>query len=664
MKSFSVFASRHRKFTVSIIGSLLIASQSTLFSQAPLPSTSPATVGESTTDTYTRFLQMPAPSRPPATVGENTQSTYTRFLQMPASDSGNPATAPLPKTESERRANLEAFKQFSDKLRNEMRARAPLRSARRVEAAKAIEAAKGRASQMARLLKNQEERTPQPDVNAFLANTPLLEEVATGDDRDFAQVIFWNEVALNVTANDHTPLPPGSTLATNPFEQVGPVKTARALAIVHISMFEAINAALRKYKSYTTKDGKTVQEKIFMRTGFPPTKPASEVSVRTAIAYAAYRSLLGVYPKKSGYLTPILVENLAAVENPGDTNKIIAGQAFGETAAQVILEDRTLDGSEYSIEEPPVQFFSSADPMKWKKDPLNADPNVALGALWQYVRPFVGSTEELFKLRPEPPPPIDPNSDVFKEVLNKGADPHAGERNPPGNSDRRGLPTTRTDEETFIGKFWAYDATALLCAPPRLYNMIATSLALKEERDKFPGALELARYLALVNVALGDAGIGAWEAKFYYRCPRPVTAIREMSAPDSPQRFWAPLGAPVSNAQPGRVNFTPPFPSYPSGHAVFGGALFEILRKYFGTDDIAFDFVSDEFNGKNRDAGESDPRPLKPRHFNRLSDAESENGQSRIYLGIHWKFDALKGIEQGNKIADRVFDNIFQKADE
>jgi hypothetical protein len=639
MNSCCIITAWHRKFTVSIIGAILLTSEYAVFSQGVLPSPSSTTVGD------------------------DTKSTYTRFLQMPGDDLGNSATAPIPKTEAERKANLQAFRQFADKLRNDVETQTQFRSAKRVEAAHAIAAAQGRNAQMARLLNNQEERTPQPDVRAFLANTPLLEEVQAGEDRDFAQVIFWNEIALNITANDHTPLPTGSTLTTNPFEQVGPVKTSRALAIVHISMFEAINAALRKYKSYTTKDGKTVQEKIFLRTGFPATKPASEVSVRTAIAYAAYRSLLGVYPKKSGYLTPILVENLAAVENPGDVDRIVAGQAFGETAAQVILEDRTLDGSEYSVEEPPVQFFSSSDPLKWKKDPLNADPNVALGAQWQYVRPFVGTKEALFQLRPEPPPPVDPTSAVFQEALNKGCDSHAGEKNPPGNSDRRGLPTTRTEEETFIGKFWAYDATALLCAPPRLYNMIATSLALKEKRDKFADALELARYLALVNVALADAGIGAWEAKYYYRYPRPVTAIRETSAPDSAQRFWAPLGAPVSNAQPGRVNFTPPFPSYPSGHAVFGGALFEILRKYYGTNDIAFDFVSDEFNGHNRDAGESTPRPLTLRHFDHLSDAESENGMSRIYLGIHWRFDSLKGIEQGNKIGDVVFDSLFLKVE-
>ena len=108
------------------------------------------------------------------------------------------------------------------------------------------------------------------------------------------------------------------------------------------------------------------------------------------------------------------------------------------------------------------------------------------------------------------------------------------------------------------------------------------------------------------------------------------------------------------------MNFTPPFPAYPSGHAVFGGALFQTLRRFYRTDDIAFTFVSDEFNGVTLD-NEGNPRPLLPRSFTSLSQAEEENGQSRIYLGIHWSFDKTEGIAQGRAIADWVFDNAFER---
>jgi hypothetical protein len=119
---------------------------------------------------------------------------------------------------------------------------------------------------------------------------------------------------------------------------------------------------------------------------------------------------------------------------------------------------------------------------------------------------------------------------------------------------------------------------------------------------------------------------------------------------------FTPLGAPASNLN--GPNFTPPFPSYPSGHAGFGGALFETLRKFYRTDDIAFTFTSDEFNGVTHD-NQGNVRPLLPRRFASLSDAEEENGQSRIYLGIHWAYDKTEGIAQGEALADYVFARAF-----
>ena len=91
---------------------------------------------------------------------------------------------------------------------------------------------------------------------------------------------------------------------------------------------------------------------------------------------------------------------------------------------------------------------------------------------------------------------------------------------------------------------------------------------------------------------------------------------------------------------------------------MFGGAVFQTLRNFYGTDHIPFTFVSDEFNGVTLDnAGVV--RQLLPRTFQTFSQAEEENGQSRIYLGIHWSFDKTEGITQGRHIADYIFANAF-----
>jgi hypothetical protein len=87
--------------------------------------------------------------------------------------------------------------------------------------------------------------------------------------------------------------------------------------------------------------------------------------------------------------------------------------------------------------------------------------------------------------------------------------------------------------------------------------------------------------------------------------------------------------------------------------------MFEILRRFFGTDRIAFSFVSDELNGVTRD-NQGHVRPRVTRRFSSLSQAEDENGQGRIYLGIHWAFDETEGMSHGRLVASYVFENVFQ----
>jgi hypothetical protein len=83
------------------------------------------------------------------------------------------------------------------------------------------------------------------------------------------------------------------------------------------------------------------------------------------------------------------------------------------------------------------------------------------------------------------------------------------------------------------------------------------------------------------------------------------------------------------------------------------------VRNFYGTDRIAFSFISDELNGVTRD-NKGNARPRLVRRFSSLSQAEEENGQSRIYLGIHWAFDKTEGIAHGRSVGKYVFDNALQ----
>lgn len=171
-----------------------------------------------------------------------------------------------------------------------------------------------------------------------------------------------------------------------------------------------------------------------------------------------------------------------------------------------------------------------------------------------------------------------------------------------------------------------------------------------------------ARLFALANLAMADAGIQCWDTKYFYNIWRPILAVRngqqDGNILTTGDPNFEPLGAPRPN-EPGRINFTPNFPSYTSGHATFGAAVFWTLRRFYGKDDIPFTLSSDEFNGVNLGM-DGKPRPKRQRSFKSFTEALQENARSRIYLGIHYQFDAYAGSDAGIKIANYVYGNILR----
>ncbi len=433
-------------------------------------------------------------------------------------------------------------------------------------------------------------------------------------------VVRWNQIAIDASGLDHTPLATGETRVYG--EQLGPCRSSRAIAIVEVAVFEAVNAIKGRYQS-----------------NLGLARAANNTSQAAAVAQAARDALAAMFPSQTARFDGFLAEDLAQI--PNGTAKT-QGIALGKTAAAASVADRARDGSAYVELRVGVDYFPKTTVGKWEQDPISQSP-VALGVPWGRVTPFVMTSGDQFRL--PAPPALDSleHSLAYVEVKRLGGDGVT-------------TPTERTAEETEIGIFWAYDGTPSLCAPPRLYNQVARVVA---ERMRTPED-ELALLLALVNVAMADAAIASWDTKWHYEVARPVTLIRR-SAEDGnndtvANATFKPLGAPASNlAGP---NFTPPFPSYPSGHATFGGALFQTLRRFYRTDDIPFRFVSDEYNGITQD-NTGAVRPLVTRTFQNLTEAETENARSRIYLGIHWSYDATDGVEQGRKVGNYVFDHLY-----
>jgi hypothetical protein len=439
----------------------------------------------------------------------------------------------------------------------------------------------------------------------------------------------WNHVAIDSSGLDHSPEGVGAPHTFG--HHLGPGRASRAMAIVHIAVFEVVNAIDRRYQSYL---------------GAPVVGTAA--SMDAGIAQAAHDTLVALFPSQKAHCDAVLAADLATM--PNDSKKHV-GILLGKAVAAAILRKVRDDGSNHAEPLYGSGYFAGKGPGEWRQDPISLLP-VAMGAKWGKVRPFVVPSGQAFRVPPPPPLWSTAYAAAFNEVKALGGDGIT-------------TPTVRSDDQTIAGIYWAYDGTPSLCAPPRLYNQIAEVIATQMGSD----VTEQARLFALLNVAMSDAGIAIWESKFYYKVWRPVTGIREADPGTGPTGIgdknpltsgdaaYSPLGAPASNLD--APNFTPPFPAYPSGHAGFGGALFQTLRNVYGRDDIPFTFVSDELNGVTVDnAGVV--RPLLPRTFSSLSQAEEENGQSRIYLGIHWSFDKTMGIAQGRKVANYVFQNAFR----
>jgi hypothetical protein len=453
----------------------------------------------------------------------------------------------------------------------------------------------------------------------------LVSQLGRHHDRHFVLVdpiLEWNAVMIEADAVDHS---------ETVHQQGGPVLASRAFAITSAAMYDALNSI----------------EKV--GTPYLSTAPdADGASVGAAVAQAAHDTLVVLYSNQTVAFDVALALSL---ERLPDGPEKAQGIAVGQFIANSILQARANDGSADMNNPPygPIGALGFHQP-----DPTN--PNQGFyGPSAGSISPFAMPSVHQFV-----PPALDDGSIAgrasflqseeytlaYYEVFVLGGDGIT-------------TPTVRTPEQTDIGMFWGYDGRPGLGTPPRMYNQVVRVLAEQQNNT----VEQNARLFALVNIALADAGCLCWSRKYQDNFWRPILGIRNGDNIGNPVIFgdenWTPRGAQASNPRPGEINFTPPFPSYTSGHATFGAAMFKTLERFYGRDDIPFTFISDEFNGITR-GSDGEPRPIMARTFNSFSEAAFENGQSRIYLGIHWAFDRDQGISSGNAIGNYVFDNFLQ----
>jgi hypothetical protein len=145
-------------------------------------------------------------------------------------------------------------------------------------------------------------------------------------------------------------------------------------------------------------------------------------------------------------------------------------------------------------------------------------------------------------------------------------------------------------------------------------------------------------------MAMADGFISGFYAKYDFNFWRPVTAIRAGDTDGNDDTIADPSWITLLN--------TPAIPDYPSTHSVLGGAAAEVLRRYFDDDGVAFTTTSGA------------PFAGLTRSFESFSEAARENGESRIYAGIHFRSAVEDGIAQGRKIGGYVFTHALKPVDE
>jgi membrane-associated phospholipid phosphatase len=196
--------------------------------------------------------------------------------------------------------------------------------------------------------------------------------------------------------------------------------------------------------------------------------------------------------------------------------------------------------------------------------------------------------------------------------------------------------TTRTPAQTTIAWFWANDLDGTYKPPGQLLDHTRTVV-----QPRITDPVRVSRAFALVAMALADAGIAAWDQKYRTTIDlwRPETAIQQHAT--NPDPSWRPLSADRNN-----VSFSPCFPAWVSGHATFAGAWGAVMKRVVG-DVVSFA------------VGTEDPHlPAGTfKAYTSINQAAVENARSRIYLGVHYQFDADDGLASGNSVGQFVYTN-------
>jgi membrane-associated phospholipid phosphatase len=315
-----------------------------------------------------------------------------------------------------------------------------------------------------------------------------------------------------------------------------------------------------------------------------------------AAAQAAHDTLAALYPSLSAPFDQQLSTELAAIPNGTAKDQ---GIEVGRLTAESVLATRTGDGSSAA----PPALSDGTQPGQYRRTPPT---HAAAGfTQWSDVTPFVLQRADQF--RPAAPPAVTSAAyaQAYDEVKSLG----------------QNIGTSRAGDQTVAAKFWPGPIWVQ-------WNEIAEASALNHDTD----LVGTASLFALLNLSVADTVIAFYDAKYHFLLWRPITAIREGendgNAATAGDPTWTPLLATGAD------------PSYPGAHSAVSSAGAAVLTSYFGKHD--------------KIKVTSDALPGVVRSFDSYDAAASEAGLSRIFGGVHFRFDHVAGAQLGSSVAHFV----------
>jgi hypothetical protein len=332
-------------------------------------------------------------------------------------------------------------------------------------------------------------------------------------------------------------------------------------------------------------------------------------SREAAAAQAAHRVLSSMFPARQA--TYYDVKLAASLGPTPDAAGISLGIAVGDAILALRANDHANDV---------VPYVPGSNPGDWIPTPPGSLQPLLPN--WQFVTPWAMTSGSQFR-DPNGPPALDSAEYTanFLEVKEIGSATSA----------------TRNADQSAIARFWA--SSAGTSTPPGHWMRIAQTVADAQDNT----LEENARLFALLSMGMADASVASWDNKYTYNDWRPITAIRAAATDGNP--------ATEADASWNSFLTTPNHPSYTSNHSSVSGAAGAILAEFFGTDNITFTTSSEGVI-------------LPDRTFTSFSQASTEAADSRLYGGIHWRYDNEDGLVGGRAVGHYVYDTQLQSIPE